>query len=112
MKQSLLLPKNHVFLSLQRGRLFLGCDRELIMTLILICTALSVAAPNPLIWGLALGLLILGFVTLHKAALCDPLWRHVYVRSLRYKPYYEAREALNGCVYILTSNLFKGKESV
>lgn len=112
MKQSLLLPKNHVFLSLQRGRLFLGCDRELIMTLILICTALSVAAPTPLVWGLALSLLISGFVILHRAALCDPLWRHVYMRYLHYKPYYEARASLDSFERILKNNIFKGLETV
>ncbi len=112
MKQSLLLPKNHVFLSLQRGRLFMGCDRELIMTLILICIALSVAAPNPLVWGLALIFLIFGFVILHKAALCDPLWRHVYVRSLHYKPYYEARGAFQGYVFMLKEKLFLSKETI
>lgn len=83
--------KTHVYRSLLRRQLFLGCDRELVMMLIMLCLLSAFLSADPLGITLSLVCLAAGFVALRAVALKDPLWRKVYLRALRYRGTYQAR---------------------
>lgn len=74
-----------------RYNLFMGGDRELVMTVGLVAFALIFSAQTfkaslvgMIIWSLSLYLL-------RKMAKSDPLMRFVYLRHRKYKRYYTAR---------------------
>lgn len=86
--------RTHVYRSLLRRQLFLGCDRELVMMLIMLCLLAAFLAADPAGIALSLLCLIAGFAALRAVALKDPLWRRVYLRALRYRGVYQARADL------------------
>lgn len=73
-----------------RVSLVLGGDREMVMFSGLLAFALIFSAQTwySIIVGLFIWFICLFF--LRKAAKSDPLLRYVYLRSLRYKIYYDA----------------------
>jgi type IV secretion system protein VirB3 len=80
--------------SVNRPQQLIGCDRELLVTAAIVCAvgALALGA----IWGIVL-CLILWFVSvaaLQRMGKADPLMRQVYMRHVRYKPYYPAKAGL------------------
>lgn len=86
--------RNHIYRSLLRRQLFLGCDRELCMMLILLCLLSGFLSSSPLGIVLSISCFVAGFIALRAAALKDPLWRQVYLRALRYRDFYQSREDL------------------
>lgn len=70
---------------------FLGCDRELTMSLILICIALSISSMSFFVCLIALMLYILCQALLYKMAKHDLILRKVYLRHLKYKSFYKAQ---------------------
>ena len=85
----------HIYTSILRDWLFLGCDRNMIMLIILI--AVMTAFMSASIMGVvsALAIFITGFVTLRRMALIDPLWRQVYIKALHYRRFYFAKAPLH-----------------
>lgn len=76
--------------SVNRENLFLGGDRELVMSSALLAVTLIFAVQN--LWAAIFGILvwILGLRFLRKMAKNDPKLRHVYLRHRLYKKYYPA----------------------
>lgn len=81
---------HHVCQALLRPQTFLGCDRELAMTLTFFCVGLSTASADPYVAGMALITFLTGIWLLRLMARHDLLLRHVYLRQLRYRRFYRA----------------------
>ncbi len=81
--------------SANRPHLILGGDRELVLFsgLTAACVAFTVATW----WGAAFAITfwIVAVAVLARMAKADPLLRHVYLRHIRYKPFYPAKSGRN-----------------
>lgn len=69
----------------------LGGDRELVLSSLVVCAVLVVSAFEIKAFILGLCLWFLSIYLLRKMAKSDPQMRHVYGRSLKYRPYYPAQ---------------------
>lgn len=80
--------------SANRPNQILGGDRELV--LIAVLTAVSLAFSLGTWWGLGLSVAFwLGAVgVLQRMGKADPLLRQIYVRHIRYRPFYPAKSGL------------------
>ena len=76
--------------SANRPHLILGGDRELVLFagLTAVCLAFTLATW----WGVTIGIVFwLGSIAvLSRMGKADPLLRHVYLRHIKYKPFYPA----------------------
>lgn len=85
------VPIHH---SLTRPQTIMGCDRELYLSLIIVCALLIV--PSGIMRGqvppavLGIALWIGGQLGLTKMGKLDAMMRHVFMRSLKYRRYYFA----------------------
>ena len=80
--------------SCNRPNLLLGCDRELL----LLCGMLSAMLIFALVtwWGVAVGitLWVMSVAALSRMGKADPLMRAIYVRHVRYRPFYFAKSGI------------------
>lgn len=80
--------------SLTRPQTILGCDREMFLSLILVCALLIVPAgimkTQPYAVALGVGLWLCGQIGLTQMGKRDPQMRHVFMRSLKYRGTYTA----------------------
>lgn len=85
------VPIHH---SLTRPQTIMGCDRELYLSLIIVCALLVVPSGvmrgqvYPVVMGIALW--IGGQLGLTKMGKLDAMMRHVFMRSLKYRRRYFA----------------------
>ncbi len=70
---------------------FLGCDRELCMTLTFFCVGLAFCSADLLIALISLLTFLVGLYFLRLMAKNDLRLRQVYLRQLKYRPYYKAQ---------------------
>ncbi len=85
------MQKNPVYLALQQRQQFLGCDRELCLTLLLICFALGFCAASLQAALLCLIIFGAGFFLLRQMGKSDLMLRQVFIRQLFYKTHYDAQ---------------------
>ena len=80
--------------SANRPNQILGGDRELV--LIAILTSISLALSLGTWWGIGLSVAFwVGAVAvLQRMGKADPLLRQIYIRHIRYKPFYPAKSGL------------------
>jgi type IV secretory pathway TrbD component len=80
--------------SANRPNQILGGDRELV--LIAVLTAVSLAFSLATWWGLGLSVAFwIGAVAvLQRMGKADPLLRQIYMRHVRYRPFYPAKSGL------------------
>lgn len=80
--------------SANRPNQILGGDRELVLVSILI--AVSLAFSLATWWGIALSLIFwVGSVAIfQRMGKADPMMRQVYLRHIRYRPFYPAKSGL------------------
>ncbi|WP_031498085.1 conjugal transfer protein TrbD [Bryobacter aggregatus] len=80
--------------SANRPHLLLGCDRELVLFSALLSAMLVLALVTW--WGVVAGVLlwILAVAVLSRMGRSDPMMRQVYLRHIRYSPFYLAKGAL------------------
>jgi type IV secretion system protein VirB3 len=80
--------------SANRPNQILGGDRELV--LIAMITAVSLAFSLGTWWGLGLSVAFwIGAVAvLQRMGKADPLLRQIYIRHIRYRPFYPAKSGL------------------
>ena len=76
---------------LHRPNLFLGCDRELVLIMLLLCIALIATSGNVFAMLFGCSVIFIGLPTLRKMALADPGMRKIYLRQLKYLGFYPAR---------------------
>lgn len=89
------MERRHIHRSLLRTQQFLGCDRELAMTLLLVCICMGVLTSDPRVTAAAGLLLISGLTLLHRICARDPQIRKIYLRALRYRRFYQAAGRLD-----------------
>lgn len=86
--------KTVVHQSLTRPQLFLGCDRELFLLLImlvaLIIGPMGIFNGNYLAIPIGIAVWLFGHATLIRMAKNDPFTRKIFIRSLAYREYYPA----------------------
>lgn len=80
--------------SANRPNQIMGGDRELVLTTILISVALAFSLAS--FWGVAVALAwhVSAMAVLRRMGKADPLLRHVYLRHIRYRPFYPAKSGL------------------
>lgn len=77
--------------SANRPNLLLGGDRELVLVMVMIAFALAFSLASW--WGVLLSaaLWIASVAVLRRMGKADPLMRHVYLRHIRYRAFYQAK---------------------
>jgi type IV secretion system protein VirB3 len=80
--------------SANRPNQILGGDRELVLLTILISISLAFSLSSAWGLGLAVGFWIGAIAVLQRMGKADPLLRQVYVRHIRYRPFYPAKSGL------------------
>ena len=80
--------------SCNRHNLLLGCDRELVLLSALLSAMLIFALVTW--WGIVAGILLwlAAVAVLSRMGKADPMLRHVYIRHVKYRPYYAAKSGL------------------
>lgn len=83
-----LLQRTRIHRALSRPNLLLGADRELVLItgLAVIILIFVVLTPMSAVVGIAMWILILGILRMMGKA--DPLMRRIYLRHIRYRPFY------------------------
>lgn len=81
--------------SANRPHLLLGGDRELVLVSGVLAAMLIFAVMTW--WSMIAGLVLwlAAVAVLAKMGKVDPLLRHVYIRHVRYRPFYPAKSRLN-----------------
>ena len=90
-------PREVIFhQSVNRPNLLLGCDRELVLVMIMIAGGLAFSLASW--WGISLAaaLWIGSIAALQRLGKADPLLRHVYLRHIRYGSFYPAKSGIHG----------------
>ena len=88
------MSTHHIYQALQQRQQFLGCDRELTLTLLLICFALgfcTASLPAALLCLLIFGG---GFYLLRQMGKAELMVRQIFIRQLFYRSYYPAHSGL------------------
>ena len=80
-----------IYRSLNQQNLFLGCEREPILVSALLCFALAFIGLSAWAMGFAAMLWLGSLYFLRKMAKNDSQMRGVYLRHVKYLPYYRAR---------------------
>lgn len=80
--------------SANRPNQILGGDRELVLVTVL--TAVSLAFSLASLWGIGISVVfwISSLAVFQRMGKSDPLLRQVYLRHIRYKPFYPAKSGL------------------
>jgi type IV secretory pathway TrbD component len=81
------LKRVPVHRSLTRQQLLVGCDRELFLLLAMLCGLLLMSGITRMYWRniiLGIGLWLAGVPVLAKLAVCDPHFKGVVMRSIRW----------------------------
>jgi type IV secretion system protein VirB3 len=81
--------------SVNRPQQLIGCDRELLIVAAILCAVGALALGS--IWGIALCLLLwfASVAALQRMGKADPLMRQVYMKHVRYRPFYPAKSGLH-----------------
>ena len=80
--------------SANRPNQILGGDRELVLIAILVAVSLAFSLGSWWGLGLAVGFWIGAIAVLQRIGKADPLLRQVYLRHIRYRPFYPAKSGL------------------
>ncbi|MDY6322562.1 MAG: VirB3 family type IV secretion system protein [Succinivibrio sp.] len=88
------MEKAKIYRSLLRKPQFFGCERDLSMTLALLCGVIGFAGGLP--WGAVAGggCFFAGILWLRALSGGDPFWTRVYWRSLKLRARYQAATPL------------------
>jgi len=83
-----------IYQSANRPNLLMGCDRELVLMVVLLCAALIFSVAT--LWGVVVGVCawVAGVALLSRMAKVDPLLRQVYLRHVKYGGFYPAKSGL------------------
>ncbi len=88
------MQKHHIYQALQQRQQILGCDRELCLTLLLLCFALGFGAASWQTVLLCLLIFLGGFYLLRQMGKADLMMRQIFIRQLFYRPYYRAHSGM------------------
>lgn len=82
---------------LSRPNLFMGGERTLVLLSIAWCGGIGVPSGSLLTMGVCLLVWLVALWGLRAMAEVDPYLSKVYLRSLRYRPFYPARSRPGAC---------------
>ena len=85
---------HYIYHALGARNQMLGCDRELFMLNLLVASALIFTALNLVVTIVTTLLALCTVFALQHMGKKDLLLRHIYIRQLRYKPYYLAQASI------------------
>ena len=80
--------------SANRPNQILGGDRELVLLTLLVSFSLAFSLATFWGVGLSVGFWIASVAILQRMGKADPMLRQVYLRHIRYRPFYWAKSAL------------------
>jgi type IV secretory pathway TrbD component len=80
--------------SANRPNQILGGDRELVLIVILITVSLAFSLGTWWGLGLSVAFWVGAMAVLQRMGKADPLLRQVYVRHIRYRPFYPSKSGL------------------
>ena len=89
-------PREVIFhQSANRPHLLLGCDRELALFAIFVCALLAFTLMS--LWGVFIAAIVWSVFmgVLSRMAKSDPMLRQVYIRHVKYRPFYPAKSPRN-----------------
>ena len=89
-------PREVIFhRSANRPHLVLGCDRELAIFSIFVCALVAFSLMS--LWGVFIAGAIwsIFMAVLSRMAKADPMLRQVYIRHVKYQPFYPAKSPRN-----------------
>lgn len=80
--------------SANRPNQILGGDRELVLVSVLIAVSLAFSLAS--FWGIAvsIGFWIGAVAVLQRMGKADPMLRQIYMRHIRYRPFYPAKSGV------------------
>jgi type IV secretion system protein TrbD len=80
--------------SANRPNQILGADRELILVTILTTVTLAFSLGTWWGFGVAVAFWLISVAVLQRMGKADPLLKHVYLRHIRYQPFYPAKSGM------------------
>lgn len=92
-------PEHKIYDAIGNRPTFWGCDRELFMSNILICLSLVFLSFNLFVIVSSILLAFFVFFLLVKMGERDDILRFVYIRQLKYRPYYIAQGNVRSKTY-------------
>ncbi len=87
------LDRSPVRRSLHRPGLFMGCERELILSVGLLCAACCFVIMTWLAAAFGLSIWFAALALFRRMAKADPLMSHIYIRHIKYRAFYPARSS-------------------
>ena len=84
------MNEHQIYKALIQKQTFLGCERSLCMFLILICVALILSSTDLIVSLMSFVLFLCGFYMLRLMSEHDLMLSKVYLRQLKYAPFYLA----------------------
>ena len=80
--------------SANRPNQILGGDRELVLIAILVAVSLAFSLAS--VWGVAvsIGFWVASVAVFQRMGKADPMMRQIYMRHIRYEPFYPAKSGL------------------
>lgn len=85
------LQKTPIYRAMNRPTLFMGGDRELVLCSMVIFITMIFTSMNVFIIAASIGMLLLIIHGLRIVAKSDPQMRSIYLRHIKFKPYYPAQ---------------------
>ncbi|MCR5085567.1 MAG: VirB3 family type IV secretion system protein [Succinivibrionaceae bacterium] len=85
------MSTHRIYGSIRQQHTFMGCDRELSLITLLVLIPIPLFLWSGTVLLASLGLAAAALTLLRRMARHDLLLRKVYLRSLRYAPFYSAR---------------------
>lgn len=81
--------------SANRPNQLLGGDRELVLVMVMVCGGLAFSLASW--WGIGFAVVfwIISIAALQRMGKADPLMRHIYLRHVRYAPFYPCKSGLH-----------------
>jgi type IV secretory pathway TrbD component len=86
-----MLRRTPVYRALTRPNLFLGGERELVLITAIVCAGVAASGVNIVAAAVGLTVWLLCIGVFRMMAKADPRMSKVYLRQLKYRPYYPAR---------------------
>lgn len=80
--------------SANRPNQILGGDRELVLVAMLVAVSLAFSLASFWGVGVSIGFWVASVAVLQRMGKADPMMRHIYMRHIRYKPFYPAKSGV------------------
>ena len=90
--ESIKLQRTPIYRAMSRPNLFMGCDRELVMSAILMCAVMGITL-DPVAMTMSFLVAIISIYLLRKMGKSDPEMQQIYRRHIKHQDFYPARSS-------------------